>query len=126
MTANDGLLDPDAGPNGLQNHPTITRPPADRRRQVGGLFDPKSRISWTLRSAAATDYRLEFYVNDTCAGRGEAKELLGTRQVTTDGAGLATGSITVAPVDEKVTVTATETDPNGVVLGPTSELSPCG
>ena len=83
-------------------------------------------IGWTLRSAANTDYRLEFYINDTCAGRGEAKELLATEQVTTDGTGLAQGSITVDPVDTKVTVTATETDPNGVVLGPTSELSGCG
>jgi hypothetical protein len=46
--------------------------------------------------------------------------------VTTDANGLAQGSITVDPVDEKVTVTATETDANGFVAGPTSELSQCG
>ena len=46
--------------------------------------------------------------------------------MTTDATGLAQGSIIVDPVDEKVTVTATETDPNGFVLGPTSELSACG
>ena len=46
--------------------------------------------------------------------------------MTTDAAGLAQGSINVDPVDEKVTVTATETDPGGLVLGPTSELSQGG
>jgi parallel beta-helix repeat protein len=125
QTANDGLLDPDTGANGLQNHPIID---SHTLVFVGTFPDlvPKNLIGWTLRTAAATDYRLEFYVNDTCGGRGEAKELLATRQVTTDGTGLAQGSITVDPVDEKVTVTATETDPNGFVLGPTSELSACG
>ena len=111
--------------NGLQNHPTISGHQLVIVQQ-GGLFIPKSRISWTLRSAAATDYRLEFYVNDTCAGRGEAKELVATEQVTTDGTGLVQGSVDIAPVDEKVTVTATETDPAGLLLGPTSELSQCG
>jgi len=120
-TTNDGLLDSDTGANGLQNHPTIS---SHVPIFVGGAF--MNSIGWTLRSAASTDYRLEFYINDTCLGRGEAKELLGTEQVTTDGNGLAQGSITVDPVDTKVTVTATETDPNGVVLGPTSELSGCG
>ena len=46
--------------------------------------------------------------------------------MTTDANGLAQGSIIVETVDEKVTVTATETDANGFVLGPTSELSACG
>ena len=119
-TTNDGLLDLDTGANGLQNHPTIS----SHVPIFVGTF--MNSIGWTLRSAANTDYRLEFYINDTCAGRGEAKELLATEQVTTDGTGLAQGSITVDPVDTKVTVTATETDPNGVVLGPTSELSGCG
>ena len=124
-TGNDGLGDPDGGPNLLQNHPIIT---SHVPVFVGTFPDLvlKSRISWTLRSTAAADYRLEFYVNDTCNGRGEAKELLEAQQVATDATGLAQGSITVDPVDEKVTVTATETDPNGVVLDATSELSPCG
>jgi parallel beta-helix repeat protein len=125
VSPNDGLLDPDTGANGLQNHPFIT---GHVLVFVGTFPDlvPKNRIDWTLNTAAATDYRLEFYVNDTCAGRGEAKELLTTQQVTTDANGLAQGSITVDPVDEKVTVTATETDANGFVAGPTSELSQCG
>ncbi len=125
QTANDGLLDPDTGANGLQNHPTID---SHVLVFVGTFPDlvPKNLLGWTLRTAAATDYRLEFYVNDTCGGRGEAKELIATEQVTTDANGLAQGSITVDPVDPKVTVTATETDPNGIVLGPTSELSACG
>ena len=125
VSSNDGLLDPDTGANGLQNHPTID----SHTLFFTGTFPDlvtKNLIGWTLRTAAATDYRLEFYVNDTCGGRGEAKELLATRQVTTDATGLAQGSIIVDPVDTKVTVTATETDPNGLVLGPTSELSACG
>ena len=124
-TANDGLLDPDTGANGLQNHPTID----SHSLFFTGTFPDlvtKNLIGWTLRTAASTDYRLDFYVNDTCGGRGEAKELIATRQVTTDATGLAQSSIIVDPVDEKVTVTATETDPNGLVLGPTSELSACG
>ena len=90
--------------------------------QIGGLFIPKSRISWTLRSAAATDYGSSSTSTTRAPGRGEAKELVAARQVTTDGAGLVQGSVDIAPVDEKVTVSATETDPNGLLLGPTSEL----
>ena len=46
--------------------------------------------------------------------------------MTTDGTGLVQGSVDIAPVDEKVTVSATETDAGGLLLGPTSELSQCG
>ena len=126
-TANDGLLDLDAGANGLQNHPVIDSHALVQVQPPGIPFPlVKSEIGWTLRSDAATDYRLEFYLNDTCVGRGEAKQLLATENVTTDANGLVQGSILVAPVDTKVTATATVTDPNGVVLGPTSELSACG
>jgi hypothetical protein len=131
-TFNDGLLDPDAGPNGLQNHPTIT----GRALVFEWSDDPfpflisKSRVSWALRSAASTDYRLEFYVSNGCdaSGRGEAPDLVATRDVTTDANGLHEGSLDLdllAP-GETVAATATVTDPNGVVLGATSELSPCG
>jgi parallel beta-helix repeat protein len=127
-TANDGLGDPDTGANGLQNHPTITGHvlvPVALPEFPFVVFE--SEISWTLRSDLASDYRLEFYLNDTCAGRGEAKDLLATQQVATDANGLAEGTVRLSQaVEEKVTVTATPTDPNGVVLGPTSELSPCG
>jgi Periplasmic copper-binding protein (NosD) len=131
-TFNDGLLDPDAGPNGLQNHPTIT----GRALVFEWSDDPfpflisKSRVSWALRSAASTDYRLEFYVSNGCdaSGRGEAPDLVATRDVTTDANGLHEGSLDLdllAP-GETVAATATVTDPNGVVLAATSELSPCG
>ena len=114
VTANDGLLDPDPGANGLQNHPLID-----------GRSAPDA-VDWTLRTAASTDYRLEFYLNDQCAGGHDAKELLGAQQVTTDASGLAQGTFVVGTLDEKVTVSATETDAGGNVAGPTSELSTCG
>jgi parallel beta-helix repeat protein len=114
VTANDGLLDPDTGANGLQNHPII-----DGRTAADA-------VDWTLRTAASTDYRLEFYLNDQCAGGHDAKELIGAQQVTTDATGLAQGTFVVGTLDEKVTVTATETDAGGNVTGPTSELSTCG
>ena len=65
MSANDGLLDPDTGANGLQNHPTID---SHLLFFIGTFPDlvTKNLIGWTLRTAASTDYRLEFYVNDTC------------------------------------------------------------
>jgi hypothetical protein len=49
-------------------------------------------------------------------------------QVTTDATGLATGSVRfeTASVSPSIAATATVTDPNGVVLGASSELSPCG
>jgi parallel beta-helix repeat protein len=114
VTANDGLLDADTGANGLLNHPVID-----------GRTNPDA-VDWTLRTAASTDYRLEFYLNDQCAGGHDAKELLGVQQVTTDATGLAQGTFAVGTLDEKVTVSATETDANGFVAGPTSELSTCG
>jgi parallel beta-helix repeat protein len=125
VTANDGLLDLDTGANGLQNHPVID----SHTLVLLGVFPDlvaKHSIAWTLRTEANTDYRLEFYLNDQCAGGHDAKELLATEQVTTDGAGLAQGAVLVDPVDEKVTVSATETDAGGNVAGPTSELSTCG
>jgi parallel beta-helix repeat protein len=114
VSANDGLLDPDTGANGLQNHPIIDG------RSIADAVD------WTLRTSASTDYRLEFYLNDQCAGGHDAKELLGAQQVTTDANGLAQGTFAVGTLDAKVTVSATETDANGNVAGPTSELSTCG
>jgi hypothetical protein len=131
-SVNDGLLDLDAGPNGLQNHPKITG-----NTLIFELSDdpipfliPKSLVSWTLRSAASSHYRLEFYVSDGCdaSGRGEAPDLVATRDVTTDANGLAESSLELDPLaaGETVAATATVTDPNGVVLGASSELSPCG
>ena len=126
-TANDGLLDPDAGAERAPEPPDHQQPRSWSSCSVPGLFIPKSRISWTLRSAAATDYRLEFYLNDTCAGprrgQGAARHAAGDHRRHRPRAGL---DRLVDPVDEKVTVTATDTDPNGFVLGPTSELSGCG
>ena len=130
-TNNDGLLDLDPGPNGLQNHPTISgRSLVLERLDELPFFKSYTVVSWTLRSAASTDYRVELYGADACdaSGRGEAPELVATEQVTTDATGLATGSVKyeTAAVSPSIAATATVTDPNGVVLGASSELSPCG
>jgi hypothetical protein len=94
------------------------------------FFELHTVVDWRLRSAAATDYRLEFYGAKACddSGRGEASELIATEQVTTDATGLAEGSIELPTANASLAIaaTATVTDANGNVLGPTSELSPCG
>jgi hypothetical protein len=124
-TVNDGLLDPDTGANGLLNHPTIRN-----RSLVSYPFpalEPETELSWTLRSAASTDYRLEFYAAEACddSGHGEAPELVETQIVTTDATGLAEGSFTHKRlVGKSVAATATAIGPSGA-LGATSELSPC-
>ena len=46
--------------------------------------------------------------------------------MTTDATGLAQGTFVVGTLDEKVTVSATETDRTASSAGPTSELSTCG
>jgi parallel beta-helix repeat protein len=130
-TNNDVLLDLDPGPNGLQNHPTISgRSLVFERLDELPFVKSYTVVSWTLRSAASTDYRVELYGADACdaSGRGEAPELVATEQVTTDATGLATGSVRfeTASVSPSIAATATVTDPNGVVLGASSELSPCG
>jgi parallel beta-helix repeat protein len=128
---NDGLLDADAGANGLQNHPTITGR-ALRFVQLPEFpfIRSMTEVSWRLRTTASTDYRLEFYGADACdgSGRGEATELIATEQATTDATGLAEGSfmLPTATIDPSIAATATVTDPNGFDLDATSELSPCG
>ena len=85
-------------------------------------------MSWTLRTAASTDYRLEFYGANDCdaSGRGEAKELIATRagDDRRHRARAGLGQVVDGRSTRRsIAVTATVTDPNGVVLGPTSELS---
>jgi parallel beta-helix repeat protein len=127
-TANDGLLDADAGPNGLQNHPNITGRVVlwELSDDELPILELETRVSWNLRSTASTHYVIELYAGDGC-GRGDAGDLVATRNVTTDATGLAEGSIVLDPpqVGRKLAATATVTDPNGVVLGAGSELSPC-
>lgn len=128
-TPNDGMmLDADLGPNGLQNNPNITGRTLfwELSDDPIPFLEPRTSVTWNLRSAAATDYLIELYVGDGC-GRGDAGELVATRNVTTDANGLAEGGIVIdgGHVGRKLAATATVTDPNGVVLGASSELSPC-
>jgi CSLREA domain-containing protein len=108
LTANDPG-DPDVGSNGRQNFPIITDARTDG-------------LTGTLNSVANATFRLEFFSNATCdaSGNGEGKTYLGTRNVTTDGAGNATFSLPVPiAVGEFATATATDSANN------TSEFSAC-
>ena len=108
VTANDvGVVDADAGPNGLQNYPVLTTVASDATQTlVEGTFD----------STANTTFRLEFYRNTIAdgSGHGEASTFLGFLDVMTDGTGMATFStIYLVSVALGEFVTATATDPSG-------------
>jgi parallel beta-helix repeat protein len=120
-TVNDGPFDLDTGANGLQNRPTITR----RTRHVPGNF---TDVSWQLESAASSYYRLDFYAVSACDDPdAEPPQLVGTSNVKTGTGGTAKGTtaVKVASGSDRIMATATVTDPNGVFLESTSELSPC-
>ncbi|MBI3418260.1 MAG: hypothetical protein HY043_23465 [Verrucomicrobia bacterium] len=106
---------PHAGPNNLQNHPVLTPAPA--------LLATGTRIQGTLNGQASTTFRVEFFASPAAdgSGYGEGQFFLGAKtDVTTDGSGNATFSITVAPcVPAGYLVSATATDP----AGNTSEFS---
>jgi hypothetical protein len=101
VTANDPG-DADAGPNGLQNAPVVTkaRPTA---------------VTGTIGTSASTAVRIQVF-SASADGR-ETYALLGDATVTTDGAGAAGFSIPVTAA-EGASVVATATTGNG-----TSELS---
>ncbi len=111
-TANDGD-DADAGPNTLQNHPSITLVDTD-----GSTL----RFKGTLQGAANSDFTLDFYGSD--AGDPPAslggRQYLGATTVTTDATGLGTFEAYL-PADllpgSLVTATATSAS------GDTSEFS---
>jgi hypothetical protein len=112
VTVND-TLDPDNGPNGLQNFPIINSATSATRIIVG-----------QLRSRASQAYALDFFSSPTCdASRyGEGKTFLGSADVTTNPTGVANFSVpmTVAfPVGSILTATATD------AAGNTSEFSLC-
>ena len=112
VTPNDSG-DADSGPNDLQNYPLLT----------GAVSSgAATAVEGTLSGAPSTTYLLEFFATTTgdLSGHGEGPLYLGSRNVTTDGAGDAVFA-TVIPVG--VTpgefITATATDP----AGSTSEFS---
>ena len=117
---NDGLTpddpgDADTGANGLQNYPII------------GAVTPgasTTNIQGTLDSTASTTFDLDFYAGPVCLDRPQdllqGKVYLGSKQVTTDGSGVASFSADVSVVlaaGQPVTATATAPD------GSTSEFS---
>ncbi len=102
--------DTDDGPNNLQNFPVITT------ATPGG-------VTGTLASAPGTTYRIEFYRNSACdpSTYGEGENYLDSLNVTTDGAGDASFSISTLPLiaGDFLTVTATGSNDD------TSEFSEC-
>jgi len=112
VTANDNL-DPDTGPNNLQNFPILA-----------SATPGNSVITGTLNSLASTQFTIEYFSSSACdpSGHGEGQFYLGNKQVTTDGSGIANVGTTVAVnVTGGHFVTATATAPDGS----TSEFSPC-
>lgn len=114
-TINDPL-DPDAGPNRLQNYPDITR-----ARTTGGEI----YLDATLNSEPGQIYEVEFFASPACdaTGRGEGARYLGLDASTiADSAGnsLLDRTFIVAVADGEA-ITATATHPDGA----TSEFSLC-
>lgn len=113
VTANDAG-DTDTGPNNLQNFPLVTL----------AYLDGGTVVEGTLNSAASTTFTLEFFGNSACDAldHGEGETFLGSTTVTTDGAGDASFTETLATgVSVGNGVAATATDPDGN----TSEFSAC-
>ena len=111
VTANDAG-DGDTGPNNLQNYPVLTTVSSG-----GGM----TNITGTLNSAANTNYRVEFFANNTIdpSGHGEGQIFLKSMNVMTNGSGDANFNVSVPQIGANQRVTATATDP----AGNTSEFS---
>ncbi len=115
-TANDGN-DGDSGPNQLQNG-------LDLDSVEAGV------VEWELESVPDTDYRLEFFVSDSCdgSGSGEGQTFVDAIVVHTNNNGEADPENDAAPLDiepgKVVTATVTKIVGDGVPRS-TSEFSPC-
>lgn len=111
---NNDPLDADEGPNWLQNHPVLTS---------AVLTGTGTRIVGTFSSEPSENYVIDFFLSDVCSiGFGDAKEFLGSVEVTTDAGGLAALSHElplVVPVGKSITSLATDSENN------TSQLSGC-
>ena len=114
--AGNDTLDPDTGPNGLQNFPGITS-----ARTNGGSID----LDATLNSVPGEAYAADFFAGSTCdaTGRGEGARFLGSGSSTiadSGGNSIINRSLVVAvTAGEQITATATHPD------GSTSEFSLC-
>ncbi|MEL6610904.1 MAG: CSLREA domain-containing protein, partial [Bacteroidota bacterium] len=102
VAANDGCMDADVGPNGLQNFPVIAQVLAD-----GGT----TTIDYDLDTAAG-DYRVEFFSVTTpdATGNGEGHTFLGAQDATvTAGCGEAFQLVLPTQLATTLSVTATAT-----------------
>ncbi len=112
VTANDAM-DPDTGPNALQNFPII-------RTALAGT---PNRIRGTLNSRPNQTFTIDLYANTSCdnSGNGEGKKYLGSTTADTDANGDALWSFSPATLNAGDFITATATD----AVGNTSEFSAC-
>ena len=110
ITANDPL-DPDAGPNMVQNAPTVT----SATSEPFGSF-----IEGTVNSTPLTSLTIDAFSNTAPdpSGFGEGERYVGSTTVTTDAAGNASFTVTGPSVPAGRFVTATATASTG-----TSEFS---
>ncbi len=112
VTLNDAG-DADTGANNLQNFPLLTGVT---------VAAGSATIVGTLNSTPGATFRLEFFSASSAdpSGYGEGTTLLGTADVTTDGAGNASFNQTFAVAPDASSFAATATD----AVGNTSEFSP--
>jgi len=121
VTANDAK-DPDAGPNFLQNRPTLISANDDG----GGA----TNVTFTLNSRPNRVYGISIFASPACdpSGFGEGATSIGIGVVGTDGNGDASGasSASPAPVGSKITAVASDiTDPSDAFYVGSSEFSNC-
>lgn len=103
--------DADTGPNGLQNFPVL---------EAAVVNGSATTVTGSLNSSANAAFTVDFYASPAAdpSGFGEGRTFLGTSNVTTNGAGEATFSVTLPVVPAGNVVTATATGASG-----TSEFS---
>ena len=107
--------DGDDGGNNRQNYPVLSSIAVNAT---------ETTVEGDLNSVANATFWLDFYASATCdsSGHGEGQVYLGAEQVTTDGSGDVSFSVTLpAAVTDGWAVSATATDPDGN----TSEFSAC-
>ncbi len=101
--------DADAGPNGLQNFPTLD----DATPEAG---DPTMvRVAGSLESSANAGFVVQLYgvSAQDASGNGEGLEFLGATVVLTDGTGVADIDVVVPVSGATAFITATATGPDG-------------
>jgi CSLREA domain-containing protein len=107
VSAANDILDPDLGPNDLQNFPVVTSAKASRRGTA---------IKGTLNSTPHTVFVVQLFSNPT--GDAEGKTFIAETSVATDASGNASFTLRAKRVSGVVTATATNFS-----SGDTSEFS---